>query len=223
MIKLAQSGWLVHDYVCTNGQNAFPNKKETISDLTSIREKETKLFCKKVGAQPPKVYQQKGSFLEVTDEAILDLVAYIRKVQPSVIAIMHEDDYHFEHKKSRELALVAIEESFRRSLVELGRPIKDAVILETDGLNVLTNPLISFDISDVHNKKTEACMDAYGKRLGNYLLRFDQGLNQMRGARVKTDYAEAYGLVNPSWYKFTAQAAQNLSDFTLIGSKNLKI
>lgn len=219
MISLVRNGYSVMEYVCTDGARAQSVAGEKVDTLTKNRQKEIETFSKLVGTEKPRIFPLGEKMLSVTDEIVFDLVACIRSFRPDIIVLLGSDDYHFEHRLSHQIGLLALENALRKTLPKLGEHITDAVILEADGLNVMHNPLISFDISLVYKEKMSVLTKAYGKRLGKDLLRFESGVTQMRGARVGTEHAEVFNLINPPWYKLTKESAQILAEFVEIGSK----
>lgn len=219
MLALRKNGWIISEYVCTDGSQAEPVNGETLKNMVANRIKETELFNQLIGGRVPRIYPTDGKTLVANDEILFDLIKNIRAFRPDVIVVHNRDDYHFEHKRSYELALIAIEGAFRNTLLRLGKRLTDGIILEADGLNVMHNPLIVFDISSVYKEKVGVITKSYGKRLGKSLLAFDDGLSKMRGARIGLKYAEVYDLLNPNWYKLTAKSAKILSEFVAIGLK----
>lgn len=219
MALLSRNGFDVHAYITTPGRGGKPNSdEETASEgkILEDRKKEADIFAKEIGITTY-VNDNKTQFLENSEEDILNLVKYIRRIKPNIIVVQNSGDYHFEHILSHKLGLLAIEISMRSMLLEYGPKITDVVLLEADGLNVLANPSIFFNISSVQQMKSRAINKAYGERLGS-LTQLDEGLSMMRGGRIGVQNAEAFSLLNPSWYRFTAGAAKVLQDFLKIGS-----
>ena len=219
MTLLSRNGFDVYAYITTPGRGGKPNSdEESVSEekILEDRKNEADVFAKEVGITTY-VNDNKTQFLENSEADVLNLVRYIRKIRPNIIVVQNSGDYHFEHILSHKLGLLAIEISMRSMLLEYGPKITDAVLLEADGLNVLANPSIFFNISSVQEIKNQAIIKAYGERLGT-LTQLDEGLSMMRGGRVGVKHAEAFSLLNPSWYRFTVGAAKALQEFLKIGS-----
>jgi LmbE family N-acetylglucosaminyl deacetylase len=219
LAKLAQNGFAVHEFVCTSGKNGKPNTNESIDAgvMAKNRESEIALFTEAIGIEKPFIYENGKEFLSLDDGVVLALVKQLRTVRPGIILLLNDADYHFEHRLAHEIGLRAIEIAFRSTLLELGPKLTDGIILKTDGLNVLANPLIHFNTGATHAVAVAACKKAYEERLGD-LARFSEGLATMRGARVGFRTAEVFELVNPPSYKFTATSAEILNDFVALGS-----
>ncbi|WKZ26859.1 MAG: PIG-L family deacetylase [Candidatus Paceibacterota bacterium] len=215
---LAARGWKVHEFVCTDGSNGKPNARERTAMMANNRRKEIDLFSRDVGMEPPRIRVGGNILLSPTEDIVLELAAYLREVRPDVCILLNRGDYHFEHRAAHAIGLRAIEIAFRSTLLHLGARLEHGIILETDGLNVLANPLILFDISETYAVKMRAMRAAYAERLGRDLLRFDEGLAMLRGGRAKSTYAEAFRIVNPPWYRLTAVSAGILAEFVAIGS-----
>lgn len=218
LLQLAKNGWGLYEFVCTTGKTARPLTKEKVIGLADNRKKETELFCDLVGAQKPIFFDDESTMLQTNEKIVYALIKEIRFIRPDIIVLLSDTDYHFEHSASHDIALLAIENAFRDVYPELGQKLVNGIFLETDGLNVMNNPLITFDISGVYEKKKSIVDKAYGKRLGGNVSRFDSALAELRGARVGTGQAEVYNLLNPRWYKFTPESAKILSEFTELGS-----
>ncbi|MEN9649335.1 MAG: hypothetical protein RL094_302 [Candidatus Parcubacteria bacterium] len=211
---MSKRGFDVHSYITTPGRGGKPNNAETsLSDDLVIeeRKKEANAFAQAIG-MTTYIYDNKTQFLENNEQDVLALVKYIRSVRPNIIIVQHSQDYHFEHRQTNSLVLQAIEIAMRSMLLEYGQKIKDCVILESDGLNVLGNPSIYIDITSTQELKKKAIAMAYGERLGD-LARLDEGLSMARGGRIGVAYAECFQLVNPPWYRMTHGAAVALAEF----------
>lgn len=218
MAKLARHGWLVHEFVCTQGQNGNTSGEDKAM-TPERREREAELFCSRLGIRPPYVYPNPAPFLEVEARIVTELVRYLRcTVRPDVTVLMGIEDYHFAHITAHCIGLQALEIAFRASMPELGERLTQGIILQADGLNVLNNPFIYFNIDDTFDLKMRAAREAYGERLGEHLLQYEAGLAQARGARVRYQYAEAFDLLKPRWYKFNQNSAEILAEFVRIGS-----
>lgn len=218
MITLIKKGWAVKEYVCTDGARA--QTFDTNKGIVKNRQEEIERFSKEIGAETPSVFPLGDRLLSVSDEVVFDLVAQIREFRPDVIILLGHNDYHFEHRLSHKIGILATENASRKTLPNLGERVTDFIILEGEGLNLMHNPLITFDISNVFKKKTKVIEKVYGKRLGNDVTRFIEGVSQARGARIGISHGEAFNLLNPEWYKFTSKAAEVLSEFLTIGSRN---
>ncbi len=219
MACLAQAGFDVYSYITTPGKGGKPNtNEELLSDSSVIdeRKKEADIFAREIGAQTY-IFDNRTQFLENSERDIISLVTYLRKIRPSIVVLQNSGDYHFEHIQSHKLGLVALEIAMRSMLLELGPKLTDVIILEADGLNVLSNPSIFFNISKSQQLKSEAVTKAYGERLGG-LTQLDQGLSTMRGGRVGVEHAECFAILNPNWYRLTAKAADTLKIFLEIGT-----
>jgi LmbE family N-acetylglucosaminyl deacetylase len=218
MLTLVSAGWEVMEYVCTDGARANTVAGESSFAMTKNRLDEITLFSKLVGAKSPRVFPLGERMLKVDDEIVFDLVQTIRSFRPDVVVLLGNDDYHFEHRVSHQVGLLALENAFRKTLPKLGERITDAVILEADGLNLMHNPLINFDISKVFGKKMSVLEKAYGKRLGADLQRFESAIAQVRGGRVGVEHAEVFNLINPQWYRLTKESSQILTEFVSLGT-----
>lgn len=219
MALLSQRGFGVYAYITTPGRGGKPNTDEELASEEQIledRKKEADIFAKEIGIDTY-IHDNKTQFLENSESDVLNLVKYIRKVRPNIIVVQNSGDYHFEHIQSHKLGLLATEISMRSMLLEYGPKITDAILLEADGLNVLSNPAIFFNISSVQEIKKQAIVKAYGQRLGT-LTQLDEGLSMMRGGRIGVEHAEAYAMLNPSWYRLTAGGVEVLKEFLKIGS-----
>lgn len=216
--KLVSRGWRVYEFVCTEGNNGKLNKEESKDSVAGNRLVEIYKFSSMLGMEKPYVYKNQNQFLKLGEEIVLKLVEYARRIRPDVFILLNDEDYHFEHRESHEIGLRAIEIAFRATLLELGPRIERGIILKTDGLNVLSNPLISFDVSEKYALKIRAMKRAYKKRLGKDILQFDEGLATLRGGRAKCKYAESYKLVNPTWYRLNTESSEILTEFVKIGS-----
>ncbi len=223
LAKLASAGYAVNEFVCTSGKNGKPNPGEPQDSRTMAenRRKEIDVFSRGIGAEPALIYENQKEFLELDEPIILALVKYMRTIRPDVILLLNDQDYHFEHRLSYDIGLRAAEIAFRSANLELGPKLTAGIILKTDGLNVLANPLIHFDTSDTHSVAAEACKAAYDERLGD-LSRFSDGLSGMRGARIGVMNAEAFELMNPPWYKLTQASAEILAAFVAAGTQKPK-
>ncbi len=218
MISLVQNGWSVMEYVCTDGAIAQKEKGDK-NNLAKIRIKEIEKFSKLIGAKKPRVFPLGEKMLSINDKIVFDIIRNIRSFRPDVIVLHGSDDYHFEHRLSYQIGLLATENAFRKALPKLGERIADAIILEADGLNLMHNPLINFDISSVYREKMSILEKSYGKRIGGDLMRFESGVTQTRGSRIGVEHAEVFDLLNPQWYKLTKEASKILHEFVSIGSK----
>lgn len=217
--KIVDDGWTVHEFVCTTGKNGKPNAGE-VDEVGMVRERgsETTRFMEMVGGQPPHFFDNATKFLVLTEDVVLDLVRFLRKVRPLVLVLLNHNDYHFEHRISHEIGLRAIEIAMRSSVLEFGPKVTDCVILQTDGLNLLANPTLYVDVSEVWSTAREACATAYAERLGDLLHMLD-GLHGARGGRIGVASAEAYELLNPEWYKLTARSAEVLAEFMAVAQR----
>jgi LmbE family N-acetylglucosaminyl deacetylase len=219
MAQLSRCGFDVYSYITTPGRGGKPNidEKDASDDIIlQDRKKEAELFAKEIGMSTY-IRDNRTQFLENSEEDVLELVRFLRKIRPTIVVLQNPGDYHFEHKSSHTLGLRALEIAMRSMLLELGPKITDVIILETDGLNVLSNPSIFFNISKTQELKKNAIVNAYGERLGG-LTQLDEGLSMMRGGRIGVEHAECFALLNPSWYRFTAKAGRTLQEFLEIGT-----
>ncbi len=213
MAKLVRLGWKVHEFVCTAGQNGKPNLGENVmSDMVVGRHSETETFAKLIQSEPPYFYKSLGKFLQLDEDIVVELVRYMRSVRPAVTILLNRMDYHFEHRLSHDIALRALEIAFRSSVLELGPKLQHGIIMQTDGLNALANPLVYLDVTDDWSTGQQACMSAYRERLGD-LLKLLDGMSTMRGGRIGVARAECFELLNPEWYKMNAVSASILADF----------
>lgn len=218
MAKLSRSGFDVFAYITTPGRGGKPNSdEESASEDTILKErkKEADTFAQEIG-MTTFINDNKTQFLENSEDDVLELVKYIRTIRPNIIVVQNSGDYHFEHIQSHKLGLLAAEISMRSMLLEYGPKIVDVILLEADGLNVLANPSIFFNISDTQDIKKQAIIKAYGERLGT-LTQLDEGLSMMRGGRIGVEHAEAFSMLNPSWYRLTEGGAEVLREFLRIG------
>jgi LmbE family N-acetylglucosaminyl deacetylase len=219
MKKLADNGWNVFEVVCTPGKTVASDTGEV--DPEQIKQKrieEVSTYCKMLGAKTPFVLDPDAQYFAEDEKSVLEVAKIMRQIKPDVVVLMNKDDYHFEHTISHRIGLVAYEIACRKTYPELGDPIKKGVLLQSDGLNVLANPLITFNTSDTHEAKIEASKTAYAGRIDEYINNFANGQAMMRGSRVGFKYGEAYELLNPTWYKFKPESAQILSEFVALGS-----
>ncbi len=218
MATLATRGWSVHEFVCTSGKNGKPNEGEIGEEaMAKERAREINRFMEVIGGKEAFVYENGTAFLTLDERIVTELVKYLRALRPSIIVLLNDRDYHFEHRLSHEIGLRALEIAFRSANLELGDKLTDGVILKTDGLNLLANPLIHFEVTQAYAVAAQASREAYGERLGD-LTRFTEGLQMLRGSRIGKPYAEAFDLVNPEWYKFTSTSAKILEEFVSAGS-----
>jgi LmbE family N-acetylglucosaminyl deacetylase len=223
MALLSKAGFDVHVYINTAGRGGKPNEAEITSsedEIVAARKEEAEVFAAALGVKTY-VHDNKSYILENNQDDLITLVRYIRKIRPSIVVLQNKGDYHYDHLASHNLGLQAMEIAMRSKWLELGPKIKDAVILETDGLNVITNPLLYVDITSTFDQKQNAVQSAYGERLGG-LTQFDKGLSSMRGGRIGVLHAEAYNLLNPNWYRMTSQAAKALAEFLSIGTDGVR-
>ncbi len=219
MARLSQSGFDVYSYITTPGRGGKPNTDEesaTEENILQDRKREADIFAEEIGMKTF-IYDNKTQFLENSEKDILALVEFMRKIRPNIIVVQNSGDYHFEHIQSHKLGLLAVEISMRSMLLEYGPKVTDVVLLEADGLNVLSNPSIFFNITKTQDIKKKAIVKAYGERLGT-LTQLDEGLSMMRGGRIGVPHAECYSILNPSWYRLTAKAAETLKEFLEIGT-----
>ncbi|MBI2414677.1 PIG-L family deacetylase [candidate division WWE3 bacterium] len=219
MKKLADSGWLVHEIVCTPGKNAISGTGEITSEqIKHNRIKEVSLYCELLGAQKPIVLDSEKRIFAENEEMVFAVTKIMRAIRPDVTVLMNKEDYHFEHTVSHLIGARAFEFACRKTCPELGEPLKTGILLQSDGLNVLPNPLITFNTSSTHSAKIEASKIAYDGRIDDYLNSFAEGQAMMRGSRVGFKYGESYDFLNPTWFKFKPEAARILNEFVEIGS-----
>lgn len=216
-MRAGSNGWNNYIYHMTPGKNGKLNDGESNDSVLENRQTESYVFANAVGAVAT-FYDNDKQLLSVDDDVVISLVRYLRVNRPNIIIVLHEFDYHFEHRVSRDIALTAIEIAARSAMLELGQKITDFVILETDGLCPLRSVDITINISNIVTEKEAVVSGSYGARLGNYLQNYDRGLSQMRGERLGYAYAESYALVRPPWYQFTSDRLQILVDFSLLSN-----
>ena len=219
MKKLADEGVSVNEIVCTSGKRVVSDSREISQDeIKNNRIKEVSLYCKLLGAKPPFVLDQEERVFSEDAKSILAVVKSMRDIKPDVVVLMNKADYHFEHTISHKVGYLAYELACRKTQPELGEPLKSGVILQSDGLNVLANPLITFNTSETHEAKIQAALEAYKNRLDMHIINFTNGQAIMRGERVGYKYGECFELLNPTWYKFNSDSAKILAEFVALGS-----
>ncbi len=217
MKRLVDSGWDVYELVCTTAKNAISDTGEG-KEIRENRINETRHFCKILGVNDPIILDPAKRLFGEDEAVIMQVAKAIREIRPDVVALMNRDDYHFEHTVSHDIGKRAFEIAYRKTQPELGEPIKTGILVQTDGLNVLPNPLITFNTSDSHEAKISATEVAYENRVDEYLRNFVNGLALLRGSRVGYKYAECYDLLNPTWYKFKPENSSILHEFVCAGN-----
>lgn len=221
MKKFSNSGLPIYEFCCANAGTGKPNTNETsVEEQVKNREKEIEVFCNLIGSNKPYIFKSNEKNFFPKQDIVYALVSYMRKVRPKVIIVLNKDDYHFEHRLTQDIGVLAFEIATRGCEEQLGPKLEGSIILETDGLNILTQPEIFFDISDVFEDKMNAIKAAYQERLGANLIQFTEGLSKMRGGRVKVKHAECYKQLLPSSFRFTKESAEILYEFIKLGSKN---
>lgn len=219
MKKLTENGWNVYEIVCTSGKNAISDTGESDQEeMKQNRIKEVSEYCELLGAKAPLVLDPDKRLFVEDEKIVLEITKIMREIKPDVVVLMNKDDYHFEHTVTHLIGARAYEFACRKTCPELGEPLKRGILLQSDGLNVLPNPLITFNTTDTHVAKIEASKIAYAGRIDEYINNFAEGQAMMRGARNGFKYGESYDLLNPTWYKFKPESAQILSEFISIGS-----
>jgi LmbE family N-acetylglucosaminyl deacetylase len=219
MKKLADNGWNVYEIVCTPAKNAVSDTGEqTQEEMKQNRIREVSKYCEMLGAKQPYVLDPNKRIFVEEEELIMEVTKIMREIQPDVVVLMNKEDYHFEHTVAHQIGARAYELACRKTCPELGKPLSKGVLLQSDGLNVLANPLITFNTSDTHAAKIEASKVAYAGRIDEYINNFAEGQAMMRGSRIGFKYGESYELINPTWYKFKPESAQILAEFVTIGS-----
>lgn len=216
ILKLKKAGWKTVEIVCTKGEGE--QKDSDSKKIATERVKEIKSYQKNIGLDEVFFLNGKDGFLSADEKFTTEMVKLIRKISPSVIIVLNDEDYHHDHRISHKIALHAIELATRKAYLHLGKPLTDIIILQTDGLNVLPNPLITFNTTNSHQEKVSSIRQAYKKRIDENLMTFLDGLAMLRGGRIGCQYAEAYNLINPQWYKFTEKSSKVLFNFVKIGS-----
>lgn len=219
MVQLVQAGWKSYEVCLTSGQKG-DNKNGSTKNLGNIRQKELKTFLRKIGTEPPVTLNGNDGSLTETPKMLQQLVQVFRKVRPGIIVLPFKGDYHYDHCAAHLIGLHAAEIAFRGGQNGLGEKLEVGVILQTDGLNVLSNPTVFFDTSKTHVRKLELYKSCYPSQFSPKLERFCNGLAIMRGGRVGLEYAEAYELLQPYWYKTKPASSQILAEFLRAGQES---
>ncbi len=209
-LKAKKLGFETAIIACSEGKNGKPNQEEQ-DDMIKKRNEEFETYCDMAGVGFRKILATEGILLSKNEKTIIELVSVMRKLRPDVVITHMNNDYHEEHQVVHEMVKSALEISCRSSFTDLGPKLIDTLLLEVDGLELINNPDIYLDISEVFDEKIKIISAAYQERLGG-LIEMDVHKAKMRGSRKKILAAECYSLVPVTSTSYSSGALKTLSD-----------
>ncbi len=195
LLKLKKKGWSIHEVVLTTGSEGINNITNSNNDLDKIRNNEILAFSQSIGYSDVNCIGLNDGFIDKEGDIIKNFVTHLRRVQPSLVILPFRDDYHADHRKVFFWGREAIELANRSAYLGLGKTIELPIILEIEGLNLISHPDLVVDISDEFKEKMDIIKDCYPTQIDEYLFNFIKNMNCMRGNRIKTSAGEAYTLV----------------------------
>ncbi len=198
LLKLKKKGWNIHEVVLTTGASGINNITNSNDNLDKIRHNEILTFSQKVGYSDVNCIGLNDGFIDKEGDIIKNFVIHLRRVQPSLVILPFRSDYHTDHRRVFFWGREAIELANRNAYLDLGKTIDLPVILETEGLNLISHPDIVVDISSEFEDKMKIIQDCYPTQIDEHLFNFIKNMNSMRGNRIKTSAGEAYSLVKIS-------------------------
>ena len=194
----------IKEVVVTPGSTA--NETTNLDEIIKIRSKEIKQLASRIGFEvtflkPLEIDFSTGKVRElpiimdldkVGKSALSGLIKEIREFKPDIVITLPPYDYHPMHKEVSKLTIDAVRMASTSAWSEFLGEKHTTSLWFTDSLNLLENPTIYIDISDVFEEKIKAYKEIYSSQYDPKVANYMESLAKIRGYQIKVKYAEAF-------------------------------
>lgn len=193
LAKLHSQGYELFEILLTNSAEGRDFRDMTNDNVVDLRRKEYRNASAALGISQTFEFALEDLSITYSKEVMFEMVVVIRSVQPAVVFMHHEFDWHPDHKSASQLSKETLKIAGTNIRPDLGASWRVPVTLQMEGMVPIV-PDVLVDITEFAHVKRDIWAH-YGSQASPELIAYSEGLMSVRGYQLKADairFAEAF-------------------------------